>query len=316
MIAVVAALAGVTSTTVASAARASIGFAALPARVLQGTSITAAVSVRPGVTCSLAVRYAGGGRQIGLGSARASGGRAEWSWTVPLSAMAGPARATASCGPAGTISRMFLIVGTLIAPRITVEQQGFSVRTRTSGSNASYGLMLRNTSPNADALNVSVLVNFVMADKHLIGSASSTIPVIGANSTYAYGNQLSFPAAAPVDHLEVVIRVGERQPHTLHVPVLQNVHVLPSLYESTWLGEVDGELVNDRPGMLLQNAQLSAVVFDASGKILGGATGSVYGSALPTGTREVFKITTGLNAIPALPGSYAEVSAFGAYAAA
>ncbi len=42
--------------------------------------------------------------------------------------------------------------------------------------------MLRNTSPNADALNVYVLVNFVMADGQAIGTKAETIDAIPAGT--------------------------------------------------------------------------------------------------------------------------------------
>ena len=55
--------------------------------------------------------------------------------------------------------------------------------------------------------------------------------------------------------------------------------------------------VNDQVALMLRNTNLSAVLFDAAGNVIGGATGSAY-NALPPGTRQVFKITNGIDSIP------------------
>jgi hypothetical protein len=193
-----------------------------------------------------------------------------------------------------------LIVGSLIPPRISVEKRGFSVRVRSyGGSDVSYGVILRNHSPNADAVNVTVLVNFVMADNNLIGSASTKIPLIPAGSDYALGSNLGFPGAAPVDRLEIVIQVDGLVKHTAgHQPALANVAIEPSLYDPGWVGDIAGELINDDSKLFLQSTSFSAVVFDSAGNVVGGGNGYSYGT-LPPGTRMVFRLTGGgFNDIP------------------
>ncbi len=294
-----------------SAARTS--FSVFPARALQGKEVAIGVATRPGVTCQLSVQYAGGERQGGLLRTSAVGGRAVWRWVVPEEVTAGPARVVASCGRAGSATRALLVVGSLIPPKITVVQKGFSIRTRTfGGSTVSYGLLLKNESPNADALNVTVMVNFVMPDDHLIGTDAHSVAVLPAGVTYAYGSALRFPAGAPVDRLEVVIQVGGRQKRAKQQPALAAVRVLPSLSEPAWIGEVDGEVINDHPTLMLRNTVLSAVVFDAFGNIVGGGTGSTFGT-LPPGTRQVFKMTSGFDAIPSVNAASVQVSALATY---
>jgi hypothetical protein len=256
--------------------------------------VTVAVSrARANALCSLSVRYADGAGQQGLQPAPAVGGRASWSWTIPDSAQADLAKLTVACGATSRVSGKLLVVGSLIPPRMSVEKDGFSVRARPSaGSEVSYGLILRNRSPNADALNVHVLVNFVLGDGHLLGSASTTIPLIAAGSSYALGSSLGFPGAAPVARLENVIQVGGTTRHSGHPPALDNVVIEPSTYDQGWVGDVAGELINNDTRLTLQNAQLSAVVFDAAGNVLGGGSGSSY-SPLPPGTRILFKLGGG-----------------------
>ena len=283
----------------ATRSTASVRFSFLPVRAVQGNTIAVTVSVHPaGVRCTLAVKYANGASQPGLDPVVADGGHATWRWQVPENAAGGRARVTASCGRAGTISRHLMIVGWVIPARIDVVKDGFSIRPSAyTGTNVSYGVMLQNVSPNQDALNITVLVNFVMADNHLIGSASSTVGAIPAGTTYALGGDLSFPGAAPVDRLEVVVQIGARAPRSLRRPALSAVHVEADPYDLGWVGSVAGELINDAPGLVLQNARLSAVVFDAAGNVIGGGTGYAFAS-LPPGSREVFKLQTGFRSIP------------------
>ena len=155
----------------ADARTAKVGFTRAPATALQGKLVRIAVATKPArsTRCTLAVTYKDGVvEQLGRTFARL--GRASWEWRVPEVAQPGRARLVASCTGAGSVTRSITVVGTLLPPKIVVVDQGFSVRARTTGSEASFGLMLRNTSPNADALNVYVLVNFVMADGQAIGT--------------------------------------------------------------------------------------------------------------------------------------------------
>jgi hypothetical protein len=283
----------------ATARTSSLRFSFLPARALQGGEVAVRVAVRPrSARCSLVVRYQGGGVQAGLGAVRAKNGVAEWRWTVPLDTQAGLARVTASCAGAGRIVGKVLVVGQLIPVKVDVVKRGFSIRPMPySGTSVSYGLVLHNESKTEDALDVSVLINFVMPDNKLLGTEQSSIPVIGANSDYALGDELTFPAAAPIDRLEVVIKVGSHAKQSTLPPATANLRVLPDLIDPGWVGSVEGELINDKPSLELWNARLSTVVFDAAGNVLGGGTGYAF-ATLPPGTREFIKITNGLKAIP------------------
>jgi hypothetical protein len=286
-------------TAEADARSTSVAFTRAPASALQGKVVPVAVATKPGTAarCTLVVRYADGAT-TNLGTVPSLQGRALWSWRVPQVAQPGRARLNATCGRHGSAARLVTIVGTLIPPKITVVEQGFSVRARAfSGSTASFGLMLRNSSPNADALNVYILVNFVMADGQAIGTKSETLDGIAAGTTFAYGGTLNFPGAAPIDRLEVVIKVGERQPRTIHKPLVQSMGLAPSRHDATWVGEINGELVNNHPALNISRAKIYAVVYDPAGAIIGGGAG--YASALlPPGTRQVFALTSGVDAIP------------------
>lgn len=315
LVLVCAGSAGTATAGEASARGGSLSFSFLPQRAYQDATAAVSVSVRPkGVTCSLGVRYADGGRQRGLERVRAANGVASWKWHVATSSAAGPARVTASCGRAGSVSRTIVVVGSVIPIRIDVVKQGFSIRPEAygGGTNVSYGLILRNTSPRHDAKNVTVLVNFVDSHNVLYGSVTSMVDEISAGSNYALGGQVSFPGGAPVARLEAVVQVGARSANPSPHPTLANLRVLPTPYDLAYVGSVEGELVNDQPSLLLQRATLSVVVFDADGNVLGGGTGYAFAS-LPPGGREFIKISSGLNAIPIDRAAAVQISVLATY---
>jgi hypothetical protein len=283
----------------ASARSTSIGFTVLPQHVVQGNDAKISVRVQPvGVRCTLSVRYHGGALQGGIGAATAVGGRASWTWHVPIDVQAGSALATVRCAHAGSASRSLVIVGRLVEPKIVVMKQGFSIRPNSfgTGSRLSYGLILHNGSPERDAQKVTIQVNFVMADDHLLGTDTQHVDDIAAGSDWALGNTVSFPGAAPITRLEVVIQVGSFAAQSIHMPTLANIHVVPEIFDAKWVGTIEGELQNTDPLLTLQNAQLYAVVFDSAGNIVGGGTGFAF-QPLPPGAR-LFLQMTGFDVIP------------------
>jgi hypothetical protein len=267
------------------------------ARAYQGKSYTASVATKA-ASCSLNVRYSDGETQNGLFGARGKNGRVTWKWTLAQLTAPGPALLSVKCG-GSTGTRKITVVGSLIPPKIVDTKSGWSVRPRVgAGSTVSYGLVLRNTSPNVAAIRVTVQVNFVLADSKLIGTATTWVAAIGAGETYNYAGQLAFPGAAPIAKLEFVILAGARQKaDKVPRPGLDNITVIPGQFEPAWTGWVQGEVVNNNAKLMLKSTELSAVLFDAAGNVVGGVTGSAY-NALPPGTRQVFKLSNGIDSIP------------------
>ena len=283
----------------ASARSTGIGFTFIPQHAVQGSNARISVSVRPaGVSCSLGVRYHGGTQQSGLSPVIASAGRASWTWQVPTTVQAGPAKATVRCAGAGSGSRSLVIVGRLVEPKIVVSKQGFSIRPNSygSGNRLSYGLVLHNAAPE-DATGVSVQTNFVMGDDHLLGTDTQRVNGIAADSDYAVGNTVSFNGAAPIVRLEVVIQVTTYAKASIHYPTLANLHIVPEVFDPGWVGTIEGELQNTDPTMTLTSANLSAVVFDSAGNILGGGSGFIF-QPLPPGVRQFLQLSNGFDVIP------------------
>jgi len=272
---------------------AALVFSKVPGRAVAGQAVTVSISrAVPGSRCSLKVKYAKAPTPL-VQPAIAGGGMASWSWTIPVSTQANWAQLTATCG-SKSVSKRLLVVGALSPAKLSVVKDGFSIRKAAygNGTDVSYGVIIKNTSPNADAQSVNVIVNFVLANDHLLGSKSDSIASIPAGSSYNLGGSMSFPGGAPIARLEIVMQVGTTAPHAGHPLGLANVVIEPNLPEDGWVSDVAGEVINNDPNKVLQSVSFSAVILDGAGNVLGGGTGLNYG-ALPPGTRVVFKLTTG-----------------------
>ena len=286
-------------TASASGRAAGVHFIGGNSRVVQGNDATVTVAVKPsGARCSLAVRYKSGARQPGLPIVRAIASHATWTWQVPSKMQPGPARVTASCAGAGRATKRLTIIGQIIPPKIQVVKTGWSTRPYPfGGAGVSYGIILANESTKRDALDVNVLVNFVMSDNRLIGYATSHIGDIAAGTRHALGGEANFPGGAPIARLEVVVKIGHSGPATHTKPGVSAVRVLPSVSEPQWSGSVEGEIQNDSASLTLRSVELSTVVLDADGNIIGGGSG--FGvSSLPPSARMFFKIGNGMRPIP------------------
>jgi hypothetical protein len=275
----------------------SVGFVAGADRVVQGNPVTVEVSVSPaGARCALSVRYKSGAKQKGLKSVTAGAGRASWTWQIPRLVQPGPARLTVSCSGAGRATRRLMVIGQVLPPRIDVVQTGWSVRPYPyGGTGVSWGVILSNTSKQ-DALGVQVLCNFVMSDNRLIGSATQRISDIAAGTKHVTGGELTFPGGAPIARLEIVVQISKGGPATHTKPGISFTRVMPSPIEPAWTGSIEGEVQNDDPTRTIQFVELSGIVLDASGNILGGGNG-FGGASLPPAARMAMKLSNGFRPI-------------------
>jgi hypothetical protein len=319
LVAVTALLSGLALLPAASGAGAATGlhFSSFPTRVLAGGEASVAVTgPHTNDRCSLVVAYPGGSAQRAPAT-RVTGPRPlAWTWTVPGTAKSGAAHVTVSCRSAGRISRRLVVVGKVQPPRVDVVKQGFSQRTKYSNTAVSYGVVLANRSTTYDALDVSVLVNFVGANGALVGSATTVVKSIPARSQYALGKSAtSVDGPVTVARLEVVIQVGSGQPAIkAPQPAVLNGTIAPGTSDPKWIGSVRGELTNEASALIIKSAAVSVVVLNAAGDIVGGGSGSAYGT-LPPGAREFVRLTTGLDSILMTDAASLQFSVEPSYAA-
>ena len=289
-----------TATTATASARPAAG----PLVVHRGQAVKVSVRTPSKGDCLAEARYADGSRQDS-GVKHARNGVVSWTLRVPNTAPLGYAEWTVRCGVTWQRTGRWIVKtvtsqAPAAAPHVIVDRQGFSQRPDSygTGSSVSYGMLLKNTSQTQDTTNVYLLINFATAGGELIGTVTKTVALIPAGGTIAIGDAIQMRTQAPVSNLEVTIKVNSFEPAKPRIlPHFVNVAILPNQNDTGWVGEVDGEIVNDTSPQTLTLAKLSIVLLDATGKIVGGGTAMTF-SPLPSGSRMVFLAQTGFTAVP------------------
>jgi hypothetical protein len=272
-------------------------FSALPKHVLPGKTARVGVTgAKARDVCRLNVKYAGGAAQRGLRLLTVGPRRPSWTWKLPVGTRPGAARVSVACESAGRVSGQ-LVVDPLPL-RIDVVKHGFSIRASSNRSTVSYGVVLANRSRSEDALDVSVLVNFVDSRNVLVGTEDTTLDSIPAGAEYRLGDSASFNGTPDLSRLEVVVRVGDRQPAVREpVPAVTNVRIAPDKREPTWVDAVLGDLTNVSRRNVLTRVQLSVVILNGAGEVIGGGTGSASGT-VPPGARQFVEVDSGVEPVP------------------
>jgi hypothetical protein len=293
----------------------SLRFGFVPQRTFQGQPASLSVVVRPtGTRCTAAIRYADRSLQT-LPAVTARAGKASWKWKIPAKAKIGSATATVSCGKAGKVAKSFAVAGPPTAPaRVVILKNGFSQRVMYTTRKVSYGVELSNPSPENDALEVDVLVNFIDATNRVVDTDTTNVDAVGAGTIYYLGGSTTIPDGSQVSKIEIVTRIGGQQPKKKLGPGFSDILVQAQKSDPAWTGAVVGQIFNDYPAKLLLRTQVSAVIYDSAGNVIGGSTGRNGDQLLP-GVRAYFQSATGADAIPFDRVGSASVSMLGAYQA-
>jgi hypothetical protein len=307
------ALCAITTAAASPDAGTSLRFAFLPQKAFQGQAASLSVTVRPtGVRCTALLRYADGSVQR-LAPVVARANRAAWRWQVPAKVKVGAATASVACAKTGRVSRGFTVVGPATAPaKVEVRKSGFSQRVRFSSRNVSYGVVLHNSSPENDALNVVVLTNFIDSTDRVVDTDSQSITAIGAGTDFYLGGWTSIPDSTPVSTLEIVVRIGGQAPKRKLGPPTSDVLVQEARHDRGWVGAVVGQIENDHATMMLSSPRVSTVIFDSAGNVIGGSRGSSTSGLLP-GVRAYFSAGSGADSVPIDRAVSAGVSVLGRY---
>jgi hypothetical protein len=154
---------------------------------------------------------------------------------------------------------------------LTVLQQGFSEAASSTTRELDYGVVLRNLSPDRDLKDLHVTVNAVDAQNVVIGSESTSLTRIAAGSTYYFGGWLFHSLSQATTALEVFVDARASAPRTAVQPVPGTVRLEPVRGGVRVLGD----LTNVASTPLSALSAITAVIFDADGKVVGG------GLALP-----------------------------------
>ena len=184
------------------------------------------------------------------------------------------------------------------AANVTVVARGFSQHEEEVG----VGFVVRNSS-KLDALDVRLTYNLVGAGGALVGSDSQSISVIPAGTTYYAGDEVdASSASAKVKRVEVYVQVGESVPHRYRLPLVSHVAIVVK-YGTL---RVQGEVKNTLAKPLYSLARITIVLFDRSGKVVGGGF-TFPESTLAKGQRVLFDAISGVDTVA--PGKAASARA-------
>ena len=258
-----------------------------PTTVSAGKSALISATVTPSAArCRPTLTSPAGSARL-LASKKASKSRVSWAWPVPRTATPGRWTATVACVGAGTASARFTVrraappAPPVVPAKLEVERYGFGVEAFSDSTFVGYGAVIRNLSPDEDALDVTVLVNVIGSSGQILESEADRYEVIPSAVTYYAGGLILINQGnAPVARIEVNVSFRERAEKAVALPVVSNVRVQT---DPLGIAEVAGELQNTSTKPLSNFSDITAVVFDAAGNVVGGGWGFLEADVQPGG---------------------------------
>ena len=170
--------------------------------------------------------------------------------------------------------------------------------------------MIRNARTQVDAINVSLLLNFVDASNRVLGSAHERLTRLPASTEMNFGGQQAISVQDPVSRLEVIVRAQSDKREVATPLLISDIVIAPRVTEP-YVDSVRGQLLNTR-NTAMRSGAVGVVIVDAEGKIIGGGAGYASGP-LAYGAREAFSVSGDFSAIPFPNAAAAFVSVVPAY---
>lgn len=198
--------------------------------------------------------------------------RASFSWRLPAAAAPGAWTIAVTCGTAGSVSGSLKVTRRAApagVPTVSVDKSGFSL----AGTSVGYGVVLRNTAADRDALGVTVTVNVLDAGNHVLKTEVTRIAGIPAALTYYFGGVVFLDAATTAVSLQASVRVAAGQAERFRPPDVADVHAV----DAAGVAHLEGVLGNEGTRPISALTRITGVVFDPAGNVIGG------GYTFPTG---------------------------------
>src|SRR5262245_20979850 len=266
-------LAGVAAAMLAAPAstrQAQVVFLMKPPGAVQGGDVHAIVVVSRAVAnCQGTLRHARTALTQSVPVVRL---RASFSWRLPAGAAPGAWTIAVACGSAGSVSESLKVTKRAApagVPTVSVDKSGFGV----AGTSVGYGVVLRNTAGDRDALGVTVTVNVLDAGNHVLKTEVTRLAGIPASQTYYFGGVIFLDAGTTAASLQASVRVAEGHAKRFKPPDLADLHAI----DANGVAHVEGVLGNQGTRPISGLARITGVVFDAAGNVIGG------GYTFPTG---------------------------------
>jgi hypothetical protein len=174
--------------------------------------------------------------------------------------------------------------------KIAVVQAGFTRGTARGGRAAvAYGLEVVNDSYEFDAVGVTVRWGLAGPDGRLLARDAIALTAVPASTTFYIGGQTRIPAGAAIGRVSTSVAFRASRKRAIFLPVAADISLITRPAGHVRL---TGKLTNAFPRRLSAATALYAVVFDAHGRIIGGAAESLSRAArrLPPGETAGFAI--------------------------
>jgi hypothetical protein len=165
------------------------------------------------------------------------------------------------------------------------DRSGFSVADSAGSRMLGYGIVLRNSTPDRDALGVTVTVNVVDASNGVLTTDVARIAGIAASATYYFGGVVSLDASAAPANLHVNIQVESGRPTRLRLPPVSGLAAV----DSSGATHVQGQVSNPYSRPMSSLTRITSVVFDAGGNVIGGGV-TFPAAPIPPGARVGFEM--------------------------
>jgi hypothetical protein len=260
----------------------------VPSRVTAGASVAIAARVSPaGALCGGTIR--GAPKTLALRTRSARHGTVSWTIKVPASSPGGTWAVRVTCARAGRATARLTVTP---RAKIVVLDSGFSLGHSSAfcgDACISFGTALRNVSPDEDELRVKVVSRFFDANRRLVKQLADVIKAIPAGATYYYGfagNYVSpyVPKSLPARVDVSVVHIGAQQRRSIgSLPPVTGLQVADDTLPFGGGTDVLGDVTNPYAQTISQAAKVTAVCFDASGKVIGGGSASTNTAVSPGG---------------------------------
>jgi hypothetical protein len=218
---------------------------------------------------------------------RARRGSVTWRATIPRTAPEGTYTVRVSCAKAGRATARLTV--RLRPAKVVVVKSGFAARRSCASClyDISYGLVLQNASPDEDALEVDLTLDFLDANGLVVFTRTTNLGAIPAAATYYYGEYLDATTNRTPTRLAVKIdpRVASAKKSIGDLPPVASIRVI----DSSGTAHVLGEFTNPYTETISLDARATVVCFDALGNVIGGGSRDVQ-SSVPPGGRGGFDV--------------------------
>jgi hypothetical protein len=172
-----------------------------------------------------------------------------------------------------------------------VKEDGFTQQ----GEEVLYGVVLENTSADAEALDIEVSINALDANGDALGSDDKSVSVIPPSEEFNIGGSVSVGAGERTEELDVFVKTGNSAEPEHPLPKVTRVRV-----ERGEFGDVTirAQVENTLDSPLSSITDVFAVARDRAGKVIGG-TFTFPQNDIPPGRKRALELNflTGLKGI-------------------